>query len=119
MVPAVIMQIDGIPLNQNGKLDKKALPVPELSSADEYTEPVGDTEIKIANGFAAVLGLERAGAELDFFAAGGDSLRVMQLIAECEGLDLSFRTIYEGKTPRGIAALVGQAPGNTEKRTAV
>lgn len=117
MVPAVIKQIDDIPLNQNGKLDKKALPVPELNSTDEYTEPVGDTEIKIASGFAAVLGLERAGAELDFFAAGGDSLRVMQLIGECEGLDLSFRTIYEGKTPRGIAALVGQTPGNTEKST--
>ena len=109
MVPTVIMQIDEIPLNQNGKLDKKALPVPELRSEEKYTEPVGDTEIKIAHGFAAVLGLERAGAELDFFAAGGDSLRVMQLIGECEGLGLSFRTIYEGKTPRGIAALVGES----------
>ena len=117
MVPAVIMRIDEIPVNQNGKLDKKALPVPELIGKDEYTEPVGDTEIRIANGFAAVFGLERVGAELDFFAAGGDSLRVMQLIGECEGLDLSFRTIYEGKTPRGIAALVDKCRCDTEKRT--
>ena len=106
MVPAVIMQIETIPLNTNGKLDKKALPVPEMIQREEYTEPVGETEKKISTGFATVLGLERAGAELNFFTAGGDSLRIMQLIGACEGLELSFKTIYEGKTPRGIAALL-------------
>lgn len=115
MVPAVMMQIDAIPLNPNGKPDKAALPVPKLKTTAEYTAPVGETETKLTAGFAAALGLERAGAELDFFAAGGDSLRVMRLIQECRSLPLSFKMIYEGRTPRGIAALIGKRTAADER----
>ncbi|MBR1445055.1 MAG: non-ribosomal peptide synthetase [Firmicutes bacterium] len=118
MVPSVIKQIEKIPLNQNGKFDKQALPVLKLETDEEYIEPIGVTEKIIADGFAAVFGFKRASAELDFFEVGGDSLRIMQLIAECDGLDLSLKLIYEGRTPRGMAKLLDKNKNfvNKEKK---
>ena len=107
MVPAAIVQLDAIPRNQNGKLNKKALPVPELRGvSEEYVAPKNDTEAELCRGFAAALGLERASAEEDFFQAGGDSLSIVRLLSECRELKLNFNLIYEGKTPAGIAALL-------------
>ena len=109
MVPAAIVQLEAIPRNQNGKLNRKALPVPELrGSSAEYVAPKNDTEAELCRGFAAALGLERASAEEDFFQAGGDSLSIVRLLSECRGLKLNFNLIYEGKTPAGIAALLAE-----------
>lgn len=109
MVPAAIVQLDAIPRNQNGKLNKKALPVPELRGvSEEYVAPKNDTESELCRGFAAALGLERASAEEDFFQAGGDSLSIVRLLSECRELKLNFNLIYEGKTPAGIAALLAE-----------
>lgn len=115
MVPAVITQIEEIPLSPSGKLNRSALPEPKPKNAARYTPPQGETETRLAKGFAAALELEQAGAELDFFDAGGDSLRVMRLILECEDLGLSLKLIYMGRTPRGIAALLGQRNTAAEK----
>ena len=109
MVPAAIVQLDAIPRNQNGKLNKKALPVPELRGvSEEYVAPKNDTESELCRGFAAALGLERASAEEDFFQAGGDSLSIVRLLSECRELKLNFNLIYEGKTPAGIATLLAE-----------
>ena len=109
MVPAAIVQLDAIPRNQNGKLNKKALPVPELrGSSETYVAPKNDIEAELCKGFAAALGLERASAEEDFFEAGGDSLSIVRLLSECRELKLNFNLIYEGKTPAGIAALLAE-----------
>ncbi len=109
MVPAAIVQIDAIPRNQNGKLNRKALPVPEIHAREkEYVPPKNETEAELARGFAVALGMERVGAEEDFFEAGGDSLGIVRLLSECRDLKLNFHLIYEGKTPRGIAALLAR-----------
>ena len=109
MVPAAIVQLEAIPRNQNGKLNKKALPVPELrGSLEEYVAPKNDIEKELCRGFAAALGMERASAEEDFFQAGGDSLSIVRLLSECRDLKLNFNLIYEGKTPAGIAALLAE-----------
>ena len=109
MVPAAIVQLDAIPQNQNGKLDKRALPKPEVYVTETpYVAPRNETEAALARGFAVALGLEKAGAEEDFFAAGGDSLSVVRLLAECRDLKLNFNLVYEGKTPAGIARLLAQ-----------
>ena len=56
MVPAAIVQLESIPRNQNGKLNKKALPVPELrGSLEEYVAPKNDIETELCRGFAAAL----------------------------------------------------------------
>jgi len=109
MVPAAIVQIDAIPRNQNGKLNRKALPLPEIhESAGAYVEPANEVEAGLARGFAAALGMKRVSAAEDFFAAGGDSLSVVRLLSECRDLKLNFNLIYEGKTPIGIAKLLSR-----------
>lgn len=117
MVPAAIVQIDAIPRNQNGKLNRKALPVPEIHIREsEYVAPKNETEKELCRGFSVALGLERAGATEDFFDAGGDSLGVVRLLSECRDLRLNFGLIYEGKTPAGIAALIDERNAKTAGR---
>ncbi|MBP3812135.1 MAG: amino acid adenylation domain-containing protein [Acidaminococcaceae bacterium] len=107
MVPAAVVQLDAIPWNQNGKLNRKALPKPEVyASETPYVAPKNPTEELLAKGFAAALGMERVSAEEDFFEAGGDSLSVVRLLAECRDLKLNFNLVYEGKNPAGIAKLL-------------
>ena len=107
MVPAAVVQLDAIPWNQNGKLNRKALPKPEVyASETPYVAPKNPTEELLAKGFVAALGMERVSAEEDFFEAGGDSLSVVRLLAECRDLKLNFNLVYEGKTPAGIAKLL-------------
>ena len=69
MVPAVTMQIERIPLNQNQKVDKKALPKPERKK-EELTEPEGETQRKIYDCVAEVIGHREFGASTDIFRAG-------------------------------------------------
>lgn len=109
MVPAAIVQIDNIPRNQNGKLNRKALPPIEIhESAGAYVEPTSEVEAELAKGFAVALGMKRVSAAEDFFAAGGDSLSVVRLLSECRELKLNFNLVYEGKTPIGIAKLLSR-----------
>ncbi len=109
MVPAAIIQIDSIPRNQNGKLNKKALPLPEIhESTKEYVEPSNEVEAELARGFAVALGMKRVSAAEDFFEAGGDSLSIVRLLSECRDLELNFNIVYEGRTPAGIAELLSQ-----------
>ena len=107
MVPAYFERIDRIPLNRNGKQDKNSLIRPALSGEeDEYIEPADELETELCRGFAAALGLDRVGAQSGFFDMGGDSISVMHLITECPSLCLSYRLIFEGRTPTGIASLI-------------
>lgn len=120
MVPAAIMQIPAIPRNQNGKLNRKALPEPEIYVHETvYVAPQNDIEAELARGFAVALGMKKVSAAEDFFAAGGDSLSIVRLLSECRKLELNFNLIYEGKTPQGIAKLLSQrqkASDRAEKR---
>ena len=117
MVPAAIVQLDAIPRNQNGKLDRRALPKPEVYVTETpYVAPRNETEAALARGFAVALGMEKVSAEEDFFAAGGDSLSVVRLLAECRNLKLNFNLVYEGKTPIGIANLLAQREAQEQNR---
>ncbi len=117
MVPAAIVQLEAIPRNQNGKLDRRALPKPEVYVTETpYVAPRNATEATLARGFAVALGIEKASAEEDFFAAGGDSLSLVRLLAECRDLKLNYNLVYEGKTPIGIANLLAQRQAQEQSR---
>lgn len=82
MVPVLLMQVSALPLSANGKLDRKALPLPALQAA-QGGRPLNDgTETQVAQAFAALLGCEVNDAQADFFALGGHSLLAMRLAAQ-------------------------------------
>lgn len=105
MIPAHFMKIDSIPLRPNGKLDRSALPKPELDLARTYKEPTNEVEEALCRAMQTVLGVERVGIDDDFYEIGGDSLASMELLDESglPGLDVSC--IFRGRTAAKIAKL--------------
>jgi len=83
MVPAAYARLSSLPLNANGKLDRKALPEPEgdAHSVHRYEAPSGHMETALAMIWADVLKLERVGRYDNFFELGGHSLMAMRVIA--------------------------------------
>jgi len=88
MVPVVLVQVADLPLSANGKLDRKALPVPQPTAKAGGRAPQSASEIRVAQAFSQLLGGEVDDAQADFFALGGHSLLAMRLAAllsrECE-----------------------------------
>ena len=85
MVPSALMMIDKMPLTSNGKIDRKALPDPELArsrAASSYSGPSTPIEEALQEIWNAVLGLKQIGVHDNFFALGGHSLQATRLIAE-------------------------------------
>ncbi|MBW9354376.1 enterobactin non-ribosomal peptide synthetase EntF [Citrobacter sp. EC_71] len=86
MVPTVLLQLAELPLSANGKLDRKALPMPQLTSRTTGRAPRPGIETTIAHSFAALLDCEVNDVEADFFALGGHSLLAMKLAAQLSRL---------------------------------
>ena len=107
MVPAAVVPIAAIPLTVNGKLDRAALPAPDFGGADELVEPTTPAEHLVRDAFVEVLGVDRVGAHDDFFALGGDSILAIRVVFRLreEGLELTPRDVFRGRTVAGIAAL--------------
>ncbi|WP_067861092.1 non-ribosomal peptide synthetase [Nocardia shimofusensis] len=80
MVPAAVVPLSALPLNASGKLDRNALPVPELP-VRPYRAPATETEKLLASVFAEVLEVDRVGADDDFFELGGNSLAATKVVA--------------------------------------
>jgi amino acid adenylation domain-containing protein len=100
MVPAAYVLLESFPLTPNGKLDRKALPVPagNAYAVRQYAPPQGNLETALAEIWAEVLKLKRVGRHDDFFALGGQSLlalRVLFRVNECFQTELSVRTLLE------------------------
>ena len=104
MIPAFFIEMVQMPLNQNGKIDRFALPKPDAGAmVREYVAPVTPEEKAICEVFGKVLSVERVGATDDFFELGGDSLSTALAAAELEALQVDYKDIYAYKTPRKIA----------------
>ena len=114
MIPAATMQIDSIPLNQNQKVNRKALPAPVIQAADhEYVEPQNEQERMFANIFGDILSLDKVSATDNFFELGGTSLMVTKVIIECDkaGYHVVYGDVFTHPTPRLLAQFVsGEAP---------
>ena len=109
MVPALFVHLDALPLSPNGKLDRKALPAPDVQalSAHEYEAPEGDTEILLAQLWAELLKVERVGRQDNFFELGGHSLLAVSLIGRLRqvGMEADVRALFEQPTLAGYAAI--------------
>ncbi|MGW4767727.1 amino acid adenylation domain-containing protein [Nocardia sp. NPDC004278] len=112
MVPATVVELAEFPLNTSGKLDRKALPRPSFASRD-FRAPSTPIEEVVAGVFADVLGLERVGADDDFFALGGNSLIATQVVARLSAaLDarVPVRVLFDAPVVAALAAAI--APGS-------
>ena len=118
MVPAVVVVMDTLPLTANGKLDKRALPVPEYQdTGGGYRAPANASEEILAGIYARVLGLDRVGVDDSFFELGGDSLSAMRVIAAINkslGAHLAVRTMFEAPTVAQLAPRIGGDEGGLE-----
>lgn len=93
MVPAAVVVLDAWPLTVNGKLDTRALPVPQYHHT-EYRAPSNAVEETLAGIYAQTLDLERVGVDDSFFDLGGDSISAMRLIAAID-TQLTVRVLFD------------------------
>ncbi len=109
MIPAATMQIDSIPLNQNQKVNRKALPTPVIQAADhEYVEPAGDIEKLFCKIFSDILSMDKIGATDNFFELGGTSLMVTRVIIEADknGHHIAYGDVFANPTPRQLSNFI-------------
>ncbi|MFD8863735.1 amino acid adenylation domain-containing protein [Streptomyces sp. NPDC059590] len=110
MVPAAFVVLDRLPLLPGGKLDRRALPAPERGAA--YVPPRTDAERALAGIWAEVLGVERVGAEDNFFNLGGDSVIGIQAAALARsrlGVGWPYRALFDRPTLAELAAVLAPA----------
>jgi amino acid adenylation domain-containing protein/non-ribosomal peptide synthase protein (TIGR01720 family) len=121
MVPSHWLLLDALPLTSNGKLDRKALPLPDAEHWQRTFEaPEGELEQQLAAIWAEVLGVAQIGRRDNFFELGGHSLLAAQASARVElelGIELPLRVLFESNDLQAYAATAGQqAPTDNDAR---
>ena len=108
MMPSFFVELAEIPLNANGKVDRKSLPAPELSKTirEPYQAARNEKEETICKAFEQILGMEGVGINDNFFMLGGDSIKAMKLQLLCSKLGVTMTQIMQEKTPAKIAKVV-------------
>ncbi|MDQ1349716.1 MAG: hypothetical protein QG657_16 [Acidobacteriota bacterium] len=111
MLPSYYVLMDRIPLTPNGKVDRKALPKPEIKVDSDYIAPFGQNEAILAEIWAEVLEIEKdtIGRDTNFFDLGGHSLKAVSLIGRIEKrfhATISLTTIFSNPTIRKMAKRV-------------
>ncbi len=114
MVPAAFMPMDALPLTSNGKVDRVALPAPDVSRAirkDTYVAPRTSAEQALASIWSEVLGVEAPGVHDNFFELGGDSILSIQVISRARqaGLAITPRELFQSPTIAGLATIAPHA----------
>jgi amino acid adenylation domain-containing protein len=116
MVPAAVMVLDALPLTPNSKVDRKALPAPDLLPEVDaaFVAPRTPIEVRLAEIWTHTLGAARVGIHDNFFALGGHSLVAMQLMARIRAacqVDVPLNSLFETPTIAEQAALIVSVRG--------
>jgi mycobactin peptide synthetase MbtE len=111
MTPAAYVVLDEVPITAHGKIDRAALPEPQIAAKAQYRDPATVTERRIAALFSGLLGHDRVGVDDSFFDLGGHSLVATKLVtairSEC-GVELGIRDVFELATVGLLAERVDQ-----------
>ncbi|OZF57475.1 hypothetical protein CH293_01755 [Rhodococcus sp. 14-2470-1b] len=114
MVPSAVLVLDALPLGPSGKLDRRALPEPEVELRP-FRAPRNAAEQTVAEVFSELLGADTVGLDDDFFELGGNSLTATQALARIAaalGVRIAVRVLFESSTVEALAAAVGTSAGN-------
>ena len=117
MVPNLFINLASFPMTSSGKIARGVLAKYDISSmtvTEEYKAPTTELECLICNEFKRLLKLEQVSSNLDFFAAGGNSIHVIDLLAHLpEEYHLSAKDVYDHPTAEKLAAFID---GHREKK---
>ncbi|MDQ5920106.1 MAG: hypothetical protein QG673_162, partial [Pseudomonadota bacterium] len=113
MLPRHLIYLSSLPVTNNGKLDRGALPKPTSDQSTEYVEPKNDLEIMLCNAYTQVLRLKtgKVGVTNDFFKLGGNSILAIKLISQLNlqlQLKLKVVDLFVSKTVAKLAEIIGQ-----------
>ena len=110
MMPSFFVHLEKMPVTPGGKIDKKALPVPEVTTpaSTAYVEPVTAVQIKLCEIFEKALGIEKVGIEDNFFELGGSSLTASKVAVMClsKNISIVYADIFKYPTIRELSAIV-------------
>ncbi len=117
MIPTYFFNLDKFPLTENGKIDKRALPTPDISHNTnlQYEAPKNDTEKKLVAIWETALGRERIGTNDDFFDLGGHSLKVSMVISRIRkglGVEVRIKEVFENSTIKQLSELIQKKDKN-------
>ncbi|WP_159502475.1 non-ribosomal peptide synthetase, partial [Microbacterium sp. 18062] len=110
MVPTTLIVLDAFPVTANGKVDRRALPEPAEVRQGEAVAPKTPTETLLCGIFESVLGVEEVGVDDDFFAVGGDSILLIQVVirARRAGITVTTAEVLAARTIATLATLIDQ-----------
>ena len=111
MLPSIWVQIDSIPVNSNGKVDKKALPEPDMGENlyHKFVAPESEIEVQIANIWKGLLNLEEISVHDNFFDLGGHSLMALRIISAIRKqlrTEIEIIDLVNNPTVYGLSKLV-------------
>ena len=112
MIPSAFTFVETLPLTPSGKVNRRALPPPDLVGAEQVKTPVAPRErleFQLAQIWERVLGVKRVGIGHNFFELGGHSLKAVRLLAEIEkelGVDLPLNAIFKAPTVERLASII-------------
>jgi amino acid adenylation domain-containing protein/non-ribosomal peptide synthase protein (TIGR01720 family) len=123
MIPTFYVRLIHFPLNANGKIDRKQLPVPTLDTSNQvtgasYVAPQNPLEQLLCEVWRLVLGLPQIGNQDDFFELGGDSIKSIQIVSKASrsGIKLTVRDLFEHRTIAELAREVASRTASTQER---
>lgn len=117
MIPVFLIALDKLPLTSNGKIDRKALPIPEsLSKRSGYLAPRNEIEEILVEVWQNALNIEQVGINDNFFDLGGASIQSIQVVAKANmyGYQISVENIFELQTIGELATYIKEELGHTE-----
>ncbi len=112
MVPSYLIQLESIPMNQSGKVDKAKLPDIEIYDLQTFEEAVTKTQKELASMYETILMIPKAGRNTDFFGAGGHSLKAAKLLNNIEakfGVRLTLKEIFMNSVIKRLAEYIEKA----------
>ncbi|QQM46270.1 non-ribosomal peptide synthetase [Streptomyces liliifuscus] len=119
MIPSAFVHLDRLPLTDNGKVDRAALPDPEISQpAGDYAAPRSELEAALARTWEEVLDVPRVGVHDNFLELGGDSIHAIQIVARLreDNASLTPRQIFRHPTIAELAPQVSVIDPTTEEQ---